>query len=195
MKLQILMTLLVLSIVGCKPASNKKIKTGSDASAVSKGAEVIPDEISHCSWNIYGTGSYENSNTALGNLTVCQSRSTGNHVFVQVQTPSENVQVCFYPTTEVENTPVGIGIGKCLLLPDSKRIYRVELDVTVQGLGAMTGVLLVRNDLQSLPQPFQESSGFGTEAFEECSQEMKENQDLSFCQAFKEHGTYFYKKL
>lgn len=193
--MKFVMLLILICSFGCQPAANRKLKSADVVTAESQDTAVIPNEIAHCAWNIYGDGGYESANTALGNLTVCQSSVNSNQVYVQVQTPSENVQVCLFPTAEVDSTPVGIGVGKCLLLQNPNRIYRVELDISVQSLGAMSGVLLVRNDLQSLPHPYDQSSGFGPAAFEECSTEMKDHQDLSYCQAFKEHGTYFYKKL
>jgi hypothetical protein len=155
----------------------------------------IPDEIKHCQWSTDGSSNFAESNSHLGQYTICQSTNKRD-VWIQVKTPITDSQVCMIPTHNSGSSSVYIGEPRCLMLSESKKIYKVTLYSNRTGYQnfSITGVMVMKDKSFFYPAPFYQYV-LSPDAYIYCSQFLDKYNDPSFCNAFKQLGQYVYKSF
>ncbi|PIK15890.1 hypothetical protein [Halobacteriovorax sp. JY17] len=170
---------------------------GSDSSSDDSSEETtestIPAEIQHCTWSSDGVSGFAESHTHLGEYTVCQSTNKKD-VWIQVKTPITDSQVCIIPTHNSGSSSVYIGEPRCLMISDSKKIYKVTLYTNRSGYTnfSITGAMVMKDKAYFYPSPFYQYV-LSPDAYIYCSQFLDQYKDSSYCNAFKSVGQYVYK--
>ena len=155
----------------------------------------IPDEIKHCSWSTDGSSNFAESNSHLGQYTICQSTNKQD-VWIQVKTPITDAQVCMIPTHNSGSSSVYVGEPRCLMLSESKKIYKVTLYANRSGYQnfSISGVMVMKDKSFFYPAPFYQYV-LSPDAYIYCSQFLDKYKDASYCNAFKQVGQYVYKQF
>lgn len=170
---------------------------GSDSSSDDSTEETtessIPSEIQHCTWSEDGSTGFAESHTHLGEYTLCQSTNKRD-VWIQVKTPITDSQVCIIPTHNSGSSSVYIGEPRCLMISDSKKIYKVTLYTNRTGYTnfSITGAMVMKDKAYFYPSPFYQYV-LSPDAYIYCSQFLDQYKDSSYCNAFKQIGQYVYK--
>ncbi|WP_372654668.1 hypothetical protein [Halobacteriovorax sp.] len=153
----------------------------------------IPDEIAHCTWSADGVSGFAESHTHLGEYTFCQSTNKKD-VWIQVKTPITDSQVCIIPTHNSGSSSVYIGEPRCLMISDSKTIYKVTLYTNRTGYTnfSITGAMVMKDKAYFYPSPFYQYV-LSPDAYIYCSQFLDQYKDSSYCTAFKSVGQYISK--
>jgi hypothetical protein len=161
----------------------------------SDSGETIPDEIKHCQWSSDGSSNFEESHSHLGQYTICQSTNKKD-VWIQVKTPISDAQVCMIPTHNSGSSSVYIGEPRCLMVSESKKIYKVTLFSNRTGYQnfSITGVMVMKDKSFFYPAPFYQYV-LSPDAYIYCSQFLDRYNDSSYCNAFKQVGQYVYKQF
>ncbi len=168
---------------------------GSDSSTddTSTDESTIPTEIAHCSWSEDGVSGFTESHSHLGEYTLCQSTNKKD-VWIQVKTPITDSQVCIIPTHNSGSSSVYIGEPRCLMISDSKTIYKVTLYTNRTGYTnfSITGAMVMKDKAYFYPSPFYQYV-LSPDAYIYCSQFLDQYNDSSYCSAFKSVGQYVFK--
>lgn len=159
--------------------------------------DLIPKEISHCSWSTDGQSHYaEETNAHLGAHTICQDNSNEKNIYIQIKEPINDSQVCLIPTYTSSGKTIYIGEPRCLLLTDPQKIYKVELsknrDSSNYSKYAINSVMVMKDKAYFYPSPFYQYS-LAPDAYIFCSQFLDQYGDPSYCQAFKSKNEYVFK--
>ena len=155
----------------------------------------IPEEIKHCQWSSDGSSNFAESNSHLGSYTICQSTNKKD-VWIQVKNPITDSQVCMIPTHNSGSSSVYVGEPRCLMLSESKKIYKVTLYSNRSGYQnfSITGVMVMKDKSFFYPTPFYQYV-LSPDAYIYCSQFLDKYNDPSYCNAFKQLGQYVYKSF
>lgn len=155
----------------------------------------IPSEIQHCQWSTDGSSGFAESNNHLGQYTICQSTNKKD-VWIQVKSPITDAQVCMIPTHNSGSSSVYIGEPRCLMISESKKIYKVSLFTNRSGYQnfSITGVMVMKDKSFFYPAPFYQYV-LSPDAYIYCSQFLDRYNDSSYCNAFKSVGQYVYKQF
>ncbi|ATH08103.1 hypothetical protein BIY24_09120 [Halobacteriovorax marinus] len=183
------------------PNSNGTVTTGGSDSSSDDSSDdsddasdsTIPTEIQHCSWSSDGVNGFAESSSHLGQYTLCQSTNKKD-VWIQVKTPITDSQVCIIPTHNSGSASVYIGEPRCLMISDSKKIYKVTLYTNRTGYTnfSITGAMVMKDKAYFYPSPFYQYV-LSPDAYIYCSQFLDQYKDSSYCNAFKSVGQYVYK--
>ncbi len=175
-------------------SSNSSDDTSSDR-ADSDSGETIPDEIKHCTWSSDGSTNFAESHSHLGQYTICQSTNKKD-VWIQVKTPISDAQVCMIPTHNSGSSSVYVGEPRCLMISESKKIYKITLFSNRSGYQnfSITGVMVMKDKSFFYPAPFYQYV-LSPDAYIYCSQFLDRYSDSSYCNAFKQVGEYVYKQF
>lgn len=167
---------------------------GTDSTTDDSSTEsTIPSEIAHCTWSEDGVSGFSESHTHLGEYTICQSTNKKD-VWIQVKTPITDSQVCIIPTHNSGSSSLYIGEPRCLMISDSKTIYKVTLYTNRTGYTnfSITGAMVMKDKAYFYPAPFYQYV-LSPDAYIYCSQFLDQYKDSSYCTAFKSVGQYVFK--
>ncbi|OUR97799.1 hypothetical protein A9Q84_06255 [Halobacteriovorax marinus] len=153
----------------------------------------VPDEIKHCKWSADGESNFDESHPHLGEHTICLSTNKKD-VWIQVKSPSSDGQVCVIPTHNSGTSSVYIGEPRCLMITNSKKIYKVTLYANRSGYQnfSITGAMVMKDKSYFYPAPFYQYV-LTPDAYIYCSQFLDQYKDPTYCEAFKKVGQYIYK--
>lgn len=156
-------------------------------------ANTVPEEIRHCKWSADGESNFAESHPHLGEHTICLSTNKKD-VWIQVKNPTTESQVCIIPTHNSGSSSVYIGEPRCLMLSNSKKIYKVTLYANRSGYQnfSITGAMVMKDKSFFYPAPFYQYV-LTPDAYIYCSQFLDRYRDSSYCEAFKKVGEYIYK--
>lgn len=151
----------------------------------------IPQEIRHCQWSTDGTSGFQSSGSHLGAYTACQSTTNETDIYIQLQSPVTDSQLCVIPTFNNGATSIYIGEPRCLSVVDNKKIYKVGLLKNRPGYTnfAISSVMILKDKAFFYPAPFYQYV-LSPDAFIFCSNYLDQYRDSSYCQAFKSVNEY-----
>ncbi len=158
----------------------------------------IPPEIDHCNWSTDGVNGFESSSTHLGSYTFCQAESPGveTDVYLQLQMPISDSQVCVIPTFNNGANSIYVGEPRCLSATDNKRIYKIGLIKNRPGYSnfAITGAMIMKDKAFLYPAPFNQYV-LSPDAYLFCANFLDQYGDGSYCQAFSSVAQYKYHQF
>lgn len=100
--------------------------TSGDSSSTTNTGNV-PTEISHCSWSADGSSGFQSTSSDLGAYTLCQSSTNELDVYLQVQSPVTDAQLCIIPTYFNGTQSIYIGEPRCLRPINRANRYKITL--------------------------------------------------------------------
>lgn len=187
--------ILMVLLVACVPETNER-RGGDEATPSSQEeknvtSSIIPLEIRHCEWRVGSSGRFEKEDDLLGSFTICQSRENENDIYIQVERPITDMQVCLNPMFSGANDySIPIGELRCLMLESSRRIYRVEMEKEqTYASFNLNGVIVIKNDLREIDYPF-DGEVLISDALGKCFSELDIHKDESYCDALVEANAY-----
>ena len=173
--------------------------TGASASATpTPGAATapvtIPSEIAHCSWSKDGQSGFQSYHQHLGSYTLCKSKTSPMDIYIQLQTPSSDAQICIIPTTNSGGNSTYIGEPRCLMVDSNSKVYKVTLYKNRPGYTSynFTGVMAMKDKSYYYPYPFKQYI-LSPDAYMYCANWLEDTGDSSFCESFNSVGQYVYQ--
>jgi len=157
----------------------------------------IPEEIKHCSWSTDGTSGFSTTDKPhLGDHTLCQSKSNPNDIYIQVKTTIPDSQVCFIPTYNSSSASVYIGGPRCIMINETKKIYKITLNKNRTGYSgyAINSVMVMKDKAYFYDSPFNQLV-LAPDAYIYCSQFLDQYGHPGYCESFKRRNEYVFKKF
>lgn len=158
----------------------------------------IPTEIQHCNWSTDGVNGFQSTSSHLGSYTFCQARSPGveTDVYLQLQSPISDSQVCVIPTFNNGSNSIYVGEPRCLSATDNKRIYKIGLIKNRPGYSnfAITGAMIMKDKAFFYPAPFYQYV-LSPDAYLFCANFLDQYGDASYCTSFSSVGEYKYHQF
>lgn len=167
-------------------------------SGTGTGSSQIPTEIDHCNWSSDGVNGFQSASSHLGAYTFCQAKSPGveTDVYLQLQMPISDSQVCVIPTFNNGSNSIYIGEPRCLSATDNKRIYKIGLIKNRPGYSnfAITGAMIMKDKAFFYPAPFNQYV-LSPDAYLFCANFLDQYGDSSYCQSFSSVAQYKYHQF
>ncbi|MBT3584854.1 MAG: hypothetical protein HN509_08095, partial [Halobacteriovoraceae bacterium] len=158
----------------------------------------IPSEISHCTWSTDGVNGFPAQSNHLGAYSFCKSSDTNNpnDVYIQVQQPVSDAQVCIIPTSSSGSNSIYIGEPRCLMITEPQKIYKVTLLKNRPGFSTfpLSGAMIMKDKAYFYPPPFYQYV-LSPDAYIFCSQFLDQYGDPSYCVSFKSVSQYIYHQF
>lgn len=165
----------------------------------------IPNDAKHCSWAENGQTGFMHSSTHLSlsenrsaAFTVCQSSSTPDTMYFQLEGPITDAQVCFIPMHQQGSSSTYLGVPRCLNAVDNKNIYTIRMYKDRPGFQnlAINGVMIIKDKSYSFPYPYNRNL-LAPDAFLECNQQLTHPNypNSYFCDTFISSGHYHFHKF
>lgn len=182
------------------------IVDGSDSGSTGGTNSNVPAEIRHCNWSTDGSTGFENTSSNmesyslshLGENTICQSKNTQSDIYVQLKNATADVRVCVIPTYEQNGRSIYLGEARCQFVDSNKKIYKFPLlknrDYGRYQNFAINSVMVMKEQTFFFDSPFYREQ-ITYDAYFICSVNLDLYGDSSYCDAFRQKGQYFYKKL
>ena len=159
----------------------------------------LPDEIAHCQWSTDGSTGFSKSSSHLGNYSLCQVNETD--IYIQLQTPVTDCQVCIIPTYNSSSSNLSIYIGepRCIYITDATKIYKVTMLKNRSGYTnfSITGVMIMKDKMYAYGPPFGTPyiNLLSPDAYLFCSNWLSQTGNSAYCQTFVSVGQYVYHQF
>ena len=153
----------------------------------------IPEQFSHCKFSKDGSSGFEKSSGYIGPLTVCRSTEDEKSLYIQLKNTVRDL--CFVPVSLNKDTggTVYIGEPRCRNFESSKSIYPITLYKNRTGFSdfSIDGVMIMKNELDYYENPFNKYIRT-PDAYIECSERLAQDENATYCEAFKKKNKYIY---
>ena len=156
----------------------------------------LPNCSTSVSWSTDGSTGFDKTHNHVGAYSFCRDQATDTDVYIQLQTPVTDAQVCVIPTYHSGNRAIYVGEPRCLVIQDNKRIYKLTLLKNRTGYQnfQITGAMIMKDKAFFYPAPFYQYL-LSPDAFLFCSQWLDQTGDSSYCYAFDSVGQYVYHQF
>ncbi|MCO4792595.1 MAG: hypothetical protein KC493_02695 [Bacteriovoracaceae bacterium] len=170
---------------------------GTNGTTSTDGSNGTNPELPTCStstsWSTDGQAGFDKTHTHIGAYSFCRSQTSDTEVYIQLQNPILDAQLCVIPTYTSGNRAIYVGEPRCLVIQDNKKIYKLTLLKNRTGYQnfQVTGVMIMKDKAFFYPAPFYQYL-LSPDAFLFCSQWLDQTGDSSYCYAFDSVGQYVY---
>jgi len=165
----------------------------------------IPSEVDHCLWSdgsnqnfMYSSQHLSQTDTRSNAFTLCQSRTSKDVVYFQIEKPVSDVQICFIPMNHQGSNSPYIGEPRCLNATDNKKLYRIQMYKTRWGFENLdiNGVMIIKDKMYSFSHPYN-ASILATDAFLMCNQRLRHPiyPTPEYCKTFISHRHYHFQRF
>ena len=146
----------------------------------------------HCSWSQDGMTGYTNHHHLIGDYTVCKSSQEPNKVYFQIQTPTYEHELCFFPTNKEGDSLLYVGSKRCIRPTSTTTIYPLSFSIDRPGFSnfQMNSLIFMPHSMHSFSYPYGPYPISITDAFRVCMDVIAYEGDPTYCQAFFNAGRY-----
>mgnify|MGYP007063383099 CR=1 FL=1 len=167
-------------------------KNNSDNSSTSSTENVsIPQEISHCTWNLDGKTKLQYNHQIIGDYTLCQASNDESTIWIQVSNPITDSALCFVPVTSDNNNSTYVGEPRCTYIYEQSKVYPIKLYKNRSGYYSypINGVMVMKDKPVYFPQPFNMPK-LVPDAYIFCMEYLARTGDGGYCESFDSAGQY-----